>query len=151
MYDLNELITQHHLSFSLSCKYWSVSWPAGHVPLQGRVLGAPLTLRWHTSFDPLLLWLELLPLCRSNVDGLEVDLILTVLHLWTRVTQDAKVRCTSRGKRGKRPFGWVALPIMKCANNSTKPRLGLDLALWQSASGPQHIARGSSQVKQAGV
>lgn len=84
--------------FGLTCKYW----PAGHVPLQGRVLGAPLTLHWHTSFDSFLLRLELLPLRRSDVNGLEVNLVLTVLHLWTWVTQDAEVQCTSRGKKDKK-------------------------------------------------
>lgn len=88
-----------HESSNTFSRHLNHVWPAGHVPLQRRVLRVPLALRWHASFDSLLLWLELLPLSRSNGDGLQVNLVLTVLHLWTWVTQDAKVQGTSGGER----------------------------------------------------
>lgn len=72
---------------------------AGHVPLERWVLGAPLALGWHSSFDSLLLWLELLPLSRANVDRLEVDLVLAVLHLRAGVTQNAQIQSTSMENR----------------------------------------------------
>ena len=66
--------------------------PAGHVPLQCGVLGVPLRLGRRPTLGAFLLRLELVPLGRADVDGLEVQLVLAVLHLRARVSQDTQVQ-----------------------------------------------------------
>lgn len=120
-------------------KQWGEPWPAGHVPLQRWVLGVPLALCWCASFDSLLLRLELLPLRCSDGDGLEVDLVLTILHLRARVTQDAEVQCTSGEERRRRTREGEGNLV-----ESLHKSCSWDLDLLESVSCWQHSGGGSA-------
>lgn len=72
--------------------------PAGHVPLQCGILGTSVCLCQQSSIVILLLWLQLLPLSRANVNWLQVNLILSVLNFRSWIPKDSQIQSTSKKK-----------------------------------------------------